>query len=99
MPLPRLVRAERVVRDPVVEHEPARLQDPLDLAEVLRKARDADVLEHADARDLVVEHVLGQVEVVAQLDAHAAGEPARGDLALTWSNWFCDSVMPVASTP
>ena len=92
--------AERVVRDAVVQHEPAGLQDPADLAEIAREARDADVLEHADARDLVVRLVVGQVEVVEQLDLDAVPRArARRSRAFTWSNWFCDSVMPVASTP
>ena len=34
------------------------MQDPLDLAEVPRKAREPDVLEHADAGDLVEERIL-----------------------------------------
>ena len=38
MPLPRLSRAERVVRDAVVQHQAARLQHPMDLAEVLRES-------------------------------------------------------------
>ncbi len=75
------VRPERIVRDAVVQHEPARRQDPPDLAEILGKPRNPYMLEHADARDLVVERVLRQVEIVAQLDAHAATESACGDLA------------------
>ena len=74
------VGAQRVVGDPVVQHEPPGLQNPPDLAEVPGKARDTHVLEHPDARDLVEERILGQVEVVAKLDLHAAFEPARGDL-------------------
>src|SRR6516162_3246431 len=56
--------ADPVVRDAVVEHKAARLQDALDLAEVARIVADAHVLEHSDAGDLVVERVLGQVEIV-----------------------------------
>ena len=40
------------------------------------------MLEHPDAGDLVVEHAIGQVDVVEQLHAHATLEPPRGDLAL-----------------
>src|SRR6185312_3879308 len=74
------VRAERVVRDPVVEHQPARLEDAAYLAEIVREPCDTDVLEHADARDLVVEHVLGKIEIVAKFHLHSVRKAARGDL-------------------
>src|SRR5262249_5087680 len=72
---------EHVVGDAVVQHEAARLEQAIDLAEIATEATRADVLEHSHARDLVVEHVLGQLLVVPELDADATGEPARGNLA------------------
>ena len=71
--------AKLVVRDPMVQHEPAGLENPMDLAEVAPEVAHAHMLEHADAGDLVVLHALGQVEIVAKLDVHAILEPARGD--------------------
>ncbi len=81
MPLPRLMPANCGMGDAVVEHHAARLQHAVDLAEVLRKAGDADVLEHAHARDLVVDRILRQIEVVAQLDLHVTRQASRDDLA------------------
>ena len=51
---------------PWLSTKPPGFSSAPDLAEVLRETRDADVLEHADAGDLVVLDVVGQVEVVAQ---------------------------------
>src|SRR5439155_10656103 len=54
--------------------------DLVDLAEVTAEVADADVLEHADARDLVVLHVVGQIEIVPQLDSHAILQSPGSDL-------------------
>ena len=71
---------EPVVRDAVVQHESAGFEDLIDLAEVTAEVSDADMLEHADARDLVVLHVVGEIEIIAQLHAHTILESSRCDL-------------------
>ncbi|MCY1366784.1 hypothetical protein D9M69_536900 [compost metagenome] len=58
--------------DAVVEHQPARLEQRVDLAKVGRHVGRAHVLEHAHRRDLVERLRVGQLAVVAQLHAHAA---------------------------
>ena len=70
------------MRDAVVEHQPAGLEDAPDLAEVARVVGDAYVLEHSDAGDLVEKPVFGQVEVIEQLHAHAVAETELGDFRL-----------------
>jgi hypothetical protein len=58
------------------------------------------VLEHADARDLVVRLDVGQVGVVDE--GSTCTRPARlraAICAVTYSCWLRDSVMPVAWTP
>ena len=81
MPLPEARRTQDVERDPVVQHEAARFEQAIDLAEVPAVATGPHVLEHPDARDLVVELALRQILVVDELDAHAVAEAARLDLA------------------
>src|SRR5262249_18596599 len=73
-------RTEDIERDPVVHHKAAGLQHPVDFAEIFSVPAWPDVLEHPDARDLVVELVFGQVLVTLELHAPASREAARGDL-------------------
>ena len=79
--------AKLVVRDPMVQHEPAGLENPMDFAEVAAKVAHAHMLEHADAGDLVVQRGRGQVEIVPKLDADAflqTGllDPGRDEIVL-----------------
>src|SRR5437660_10508685 len=76
------VAAGPVMRDAMVEHQPAGLEDAPDLAEVARVVGDAYMLEHADAGDLVEKPIFGQVEVVEQLHVHAVAETELGDFRL-----------------
>ena len=66
--------------DPMIEHEAAGFEDTEDLAEVPVEVANADVLEHADARDLVVLHVFRELEIIAELDAYAILQSTRCDL-------------------
>src|SRR5206468_12726367 len=74
------LRAGPVVRDAVVQRETTRLQQPLHLRKVARVILRADVLEHADAGDLVVLGFRRQIEKVAELDPHATIQTQRSDL-------------------
>src|SRR5260221_772979 len=58
----------QVERDAVVQHEPAWLQDLVDLAEIVRETANAHVLEHAHACDLVVGRLFRKVDGFTQLD-------------------------------
>src|SRR5437867_157321 len=70
---------ELVLRDPVVEHQSTWLEQAEDLAEVARIVANSNVLEHADARDLVVELALRQVQIVEQLHANLIAQAELGD--------------------
>src|SRR5579875_1983931 len=73
-------RVRRIVvqgRDPVVEQEPARPEEVVDGADVARERGAADVLVHADARDLV-EPAVAELTVVGDADLDAVAEPMLG---------------------
>ena len=82
MSLPSSLLAQRVERDAVIQHEPAGLEQARDLAEVHRQILAPDVLEHADARDLVERRVLGHVAIVEQPHLAPVLEPELLDLRL-----------------
>src|SRR2546425_256215 len=88
------IPARPVMRDAVVEHQPAGLEDAPDLAEVARVVGNANVLEHADTGDLVEKPIFGQVEVIEQLHADAAAETQLGDFRL---DVIVLDVLPVAA--
>ena len=67
--------------DAVVEEEPARLQEAARGREILRQARPPDMLEHADADDLIERHAGGETAVVLEEDADAVGQARRRDRA------------------
>src|SRR5688572_2183992 len=61
-----LFSSHGIQRNAVIEHDPTGFQEPPDLAEVARQVPATDVLEHPDARDLVVRHVFGHIAIVEQ---------------------------------
>src|SRR5215471_1365741 len=69
-----------VVSDAVVQHQPTRFEDLMNLAEVPRIVLEPHVLEHADAGDLVVLLLHRQIEIVAQLDPYPPVQAERADL-------------------
>ena len=65
-------------RDAVVEEQPARPQQPAHRVDVGVELRAADVLVHADARDLV-ERLLVELAVVEHAHLDAVGQPGLRD--------------------
>ena len=63
--------------DPVVQHAPARLHEPRELARVHVDLVRADVLDHADARH-GVERPVTDLAVVLHADLHPVREAALG---------------------
>src|SRR5262249_9230606 len=66
---------QRVRGDAVVHDHPARLEQLVELAEVGPEVALADVLEHADARDLVERLCLVDVAIIHEPDLAATLEP------------------------
>src|SRR5215213_2741642 len=59
----------------MVHQEATWFQQPVDLAEVLREVRDADMLEHANARDLVVRLALFYPAIIEQTHLTSVLQP------------------------
>ena len=76
------IDAEPVVGDAVIEYQAAGLEDALYLAEVTRVVAHADMLEHADAGDLIELLALGQIDIIAESHANAIAESELSDLRL-----------------
>ena len=72
--------AELILGDAVVENPSSGLEGPVYFPEVAREIMLADMLEHADAGDLVVRGVGRQIVVIEQLHAHAPGQAQLRDL-------------------
>ncbi len=70
---------ERVGGDTVIHDHPARLEKPVNLAEVRRQVALADVLEHPDAGDLVVRLIFRHVAIVHLPHVAAAFKSQRAD--------------------
>jgi hypothetical protein len=66
----RLVPALLVMRDAVIQEQSAWTQNAPNGRQVSRQVGQAHVLEHADARHLVVNAFAGEIPVVAQLHCH-----------------------------
>jgi len=84
-----------LVRDAVVQEEPARLEQLVDAREVGGVVADADVLDDADRGDLLEAQAGGEVAVVEVLDARppleaSATDGAPGPLGLLGRE--CDAV-------
>src|SRR5438105_4559421 len=73
-------RAEQILRDAVIENPSSRLEGAVYFPEVAREIMLADMLEHADAGDLVVRGVSRQIGVIEQLHPYAAAQAQLGDL-------------------
>ena len=67
---------------PWFSSSPPGAEQAQQLGKVARQLRPPDMLEHADRGDLVERLVVGQLAVVQQLDAHAAGQAALADQPL-----------------
>src|ERR1022692_219855 len=66
--------AHLILREAVVEHPSAGLENPIDFPEIARKIMRADVFEHTDAGDLVVSGVVWQIGIIDELHANAPDE-------------------------
>src|SRR6202158_2090612 len=73
-------RAELILRDAVVENPSSGLEGAVYFPEVAREIMLADMLEHADAGDLVVRGVSRQIGVIEQLHPYAPAQAQLGDL-------------------
>ena len=67
-----------LIGDRVIDEQASRSQRVVRGAKILGKPRAADVLEHADADDLV-ETFATQFTIIAQLDPRATGNAGGGD--------------------
>ena len=67
------------MRDAVIQEQSAGLQHAPHGIEIHGQILESHVLEHADARHLVVERLAFQVAIIAQLDRHPVLEPRRRD--------------------
>src|SRR5574340_1630855 len=66
--------------DAMVEHQPTRLQQCMDLVEISGQIEASDVLEHADAGYLVVAVMLGYIAVIHAAHFDAPDQTTLGDL-------------------
>ena len=65
--------------DPMVEKQASRFERAVRDVEVLAESLDADVLDHADARDLIERLVSGERAIVANLDRHGVRQAGSGN--------------------
>ena len=83
----------------MIQKQAARRERGVRRREVRRKVIDADVFDHADARDLVERADRADLAIVAQLDAAAIRESRLRDPRRRQSAGRVPSVTPTAVTP